>query len=178
MRYKALLFTFGAWLTVGAALSPSSASEPVLAKAELKDAEGKTVGVVAFARAEGGVLAVALVTGLKPGYHAFHVHGTGKCEGPDFSSAGGHYNPFGMQHGLQNPKGSHVGDMPNLLVGPDGTGMATALLPRAALGAGEGTLFPESGTAVVVHEGPDDHVSDPAGMAGGRVACGVIQAVK
>ena len=118
-------------------------------------------------------LAVA-VTGLSEGSHGFHLHTTGECKRPDFQSAGGHLNPLNKEHGSLNPAGKHVGDLPNLEVGAGGTGSTTVDLEgsRAAL---EDWLFDADGTAIVVHAGPDDYRSDPAGDAGSRVACGVLK---
>jgi Cu-Zn family superoxide dismutase len=107
--------------------------------------------------------------------HGFHVHAVGKCEGPEFKTAGGHFNPATKEHGLENPKGAHAGDMPNLAVGPDGNGKGEFLARGATLGDGAGSLFPEGGTALVLHAAPDDMKTDPAGNAGARIACGVIE---
>lgn len=151
---------------------------PKMAVAELVGADGKKIGVATFTGGEEGVRVVLHVRGLSPGYHGFHIHGTGKCTAPDFQSAGGHFNPFGKKHGLKSADGAHVGDLPNLLVGPDGVGVAVAMIPMATLGKGQGSLFQSEGTAVVIHSGADDHTSDPAGNAGKRMACGVIRALK
>lgn len=149
-----------------------------LAKAELINPEGKKIGIASFTEGQGGVKMVIQVYGLSPGLHGLHIHAEGKADPPDFKSAGGHYNPFGKAHGLMNPEGHHLGDLENLLVGPDSVGVAVRLIPRATLGEGDGSLFKPGGTAVVIHSGPDDNKSDPAGNAGTRVACGVIERVK
>jgi Cu-Zn family superoxide dismutase len=156
-------------------------SFPVLASAApsatvtLRDAQGKAVGTATIAPGDGGVKISVSVSGVTPGLHGFHVHAVGKCEGPEFKSAGGHFNPATREHGLDNPKGSHAGDMPNLSVGPDGTGKGEFLARGATLEPGAGSLFPDGGTALVLHAGPDDMKSDPAGNAGARIACGVIE---
>lgn len=149
-----------------------------MAKAELIDTDGKKIGVATFTEGQGGVKMVVHVLGLSPGLHGLHIHQEGKADPPDFKSAGGHYNPFAKKHGLMAAEGSHVGDTENMLVGPDGVGVAVRLLPLATLGEGQGSLFKPGGTAVVIHSGPDDNHSDPAGNAGSRVACGVILLVK
>ena len=140
------------------------------ATAVLKDPEGKDVGTVTLRAVPTGVLLDAKLTALPPGPHAFHIHGTGKCEPPSFKSAGGHFNPEEDQHGLENPAGPHAGDMPNIHVPENGKLRIEVLNQMVSL---DGLLDGE-GTAIVVHEGPDDYVTDPAGDAGPRIACGVI----
>jgi superoxide dismutase, Cu-Zn family len=167
--------------TFAVAFAAFIASTPVLvsaapaATATLRDAQGKAVGAAALTPGEGGVKVAVTVSGVAPGLHGFHVHAVGKCEGPDFKSAGGHFNPGSKEHGLENAKGAHAGDMPNLSVGPDGTGKGEFLARGASLDAGPGSLFPDGGTAVVLHAAPDDMKSDPAGNAGARIACGVVE---
>ena len=156
-------------------LGPSAALAAPTGTAELKDAAGRPVGTATFFTTEGGVKVKVQVTGLKPGAHGFHVHAAGLCEGPDFKTAGGHFNPAGKQHGLSNPKGHHGGDMPNLEVGADGRGEASAVLAGVTLGQGKGSLFQPAGTSVVIHADPDDGKTDPAGNSGARIACGVIR---
>ena len=111
--------------------------------------------------------------GLAPGAHGIHLHAVGKCEGPGFTSAGGHLNPAGKQHGLRNPNGSHLGDMPNLAVAANGTATLSHGLGMSAQ-ALLADLFDADGTAIVIHAGRDDQVTDPAGDSGGRVSCGVF----
>lgn len=118
-------------------------------------------------------LAVA-VTGIPEGTHGFHLHTTGRCTAPDFTSAGGHLNPADRQHGSDNPAGSHFGDLPNLVVGPNRTATATIDLgsdrDRALA-----WLFDTDGTAIVLHADADDYRTDPTGNAGSRIACGVLE---
>jgi Cu-Zn family superoxide dismutase len=115
------------------------------------------------------------VMGLPGGTHAFHIHNVGKCEAPDFKSAGGHFNPEGKKHGLKNPDGPHAGDMPNITVAANGRGRAQVINTRITLGEGANSVFHEGGTAIVIHEKADDEMTDPAGNAGNRIACGVIE---
>ena len=145
------------------------------AVATLKDAGGKDVGTATFTAAKGGVKVRVAVKGLPPGRHGIHIHGAGKCDPPDFTTAGGHFNPFAKHHGLRSPEGAHAGDMPNLIVGERGRAKATLFAKGATLGAGEGSLFGPEGTALVIHAGPDDQRTDPAGNSGARIACGVIE---
>jgi Cu-Zn family superoxide dismutase len=149
-----------------------------MAASELINDQGKTVGYATFLEGPDGVEIAVQVHDTPQGLHGFHIHAVGKCETPDFKSAGGHFNPFERKHGLKNPEGSHVGDMPNLLVGPDGTSSAVVLAPLATLGSGKNSLFHPGGTALVMHAGKDDQRTDPAGDAGARIACGVIRRVK
>jgi superoxide dismutase, Cu-Zn family len=144
-------------------------------KAVLKNAEGNEVGTATFTSTRGGVKVHVRVANLSPGKHGIHIHAVAKCEPPDFKSAGGHFNPLGKKHGLHNPEGAHAGDMPNLTVGKSGKAKASFTAKGATLGEGEGSLFGPEGTALVIHADPDDEKTDPAGNAGARIACGVIE---
>ena len=112
---------------------------------------------------------------LPPGKHGIHIHAVGKCEGPAFTTAGGHLNPDAKKHGKENPEGPHAGDLLNLEVKADGTAKATLLDTMVTLGDGPNSVFHEGGTAIVIHEKEDDYKTDPAGNSGARIACGVIQ---
>src|SRR5438034_9388582 len=107
--------TIAAAITV-AASAVLLAQAPDTAKAELKDAMGKTVGQATLTDSPHGVLVHVVLSGAPEGAHAFHIHATGKCEGPAFMTAGGHFNPTMKQHGLSNPMGMHAGDLPNIQV--------------------------------------------------------------
>jgi len=149
-------------------------AEPKIAKAELRNSKGEKVGEATLVEGKDGVRIALQVYNLPPGLHGFHIHGVGKCEQPDFKSAGGHFNPYGKRHGLRNPEGMHAGDTSNILVEPDGTATVVALFPLVTLGPGKNSLFQPGGTALVIHAGSDDQVSDPSGNSGDRIACGVI----
>lgn len=144
------------------------------ATAELKTADGKSVGTATFTQESGGVRLKVAGVGMPPGDHGIHVHAVGKCDAPDFMTAGGHFNPGSKQHGLNNPQGAHAGDLPNLKVNADGTAAFDALLKDASTTAGTGSLFGPDGTALVIHANADDGMTDPSGNSGGRIACGVI----
>jgi len=131
------------------------------------------VGKVELTDSPSGVLMRLTLDGIPPGDHAFHVHAVGKCEPPDFKSAGPHFNPDDIKHGLMNAEGPHAGDMPNLHVPADGKVQVEVLNPAVPLSA-ESALLDEDGAAIVVHAGADDYQTDPAGNAGDRIACGVI----
>jgi len=167
------IFALVAWLLAGCA-GPETRGAAPAATAELRDASGREVGSARFTQDAGGVRVLLEVHGLPSGPKGVHVHETGSCEPPDFKSAGGHFNPEGKQHGFDNPQGPHAGDLPNIEVGEDGGGRLDATDERITLGSGEASLFDADGSALVVHAGPDDYKSDPAGNSGDRIACGPI----
>lgn len=155
------------------------AQPPAQATSQLKDKNGRMVGTASFRDAAGGVVINLEVNGLSPGLHAVHVHAVGKCEGPAFTSAGGHFNPAQRKHGLKSPDGPHAGDLPNMFVAKDGSGRFEVLTDQITLRAGErAAVFDSDGSALVIHAGVDDYTTDPTGNAGDRLACGVIEAAR
>ncbi|HEY0037477.1 MAG TPA: superoxide dismutase family protein [Longimicrobium sp.] len=139
--------------------------------------DGATVGTALLRPGTDGVQVTLSVNGLPPGTHGMHLHQAGRCDGPDFTSAGGHLNPAGKQHGLQNPQGPHAGDLPNLVVDANRRGSLTGTARGTTLeGGAANSLRKPGGTALVVHASADDQVTDPSGNSGARIACGVIQA--
>ena len=144
------------------------------AKATLVNTQGQKVGEATLTETAQGVKIDLRVENLPPGVHAFHIHDKGDCTSHDFMSAAGHFNPFGKQHGLKNPQGPHAGDLPNLTVGPDGRGSASTVATLVTLKEGKNSLFKAGGTSLVIHEKADDDMTDPAGNAGARIACGPI----
>ncbi len=143
-------------------------------KVELRDLQGASVGTATLSPARGGGVSIALdLKNLAPGPHAFHIHQVARCE-PPFATAGPHFNPGTKKHGLENPDGSHAGDMQNVIVVADGTAKVAVVNAQVTLGDGPNSVFANGGTSLVVHAKPDDMKTDPAGNAGDRIACGVI----
>ena len=142
------------------------------ATAMLRTATGIDAGRATATEVAGGIRYTLDVKGLPAGMHGAHIHTTGRCDGPDFTTAGGHWNPTTMKHGSMNPQGPHDGDLPNLTIGSDGRGTLGVTVPGATMAG----LLDADGAAIVVHAGPDDVMSDPAGNSGGRLACGVFTA--
>ena len=147
---------------------------PMTAGAELKSPDGKVVGVATLSQVTGGVRVVLDARGLPPGQKAVHIHATGACNPPDFSSAGDHLNPDGRKHGLLNPDGPHVGDLPNITIAANGSGRLESMNENLTLGDGPNSLLKPDATAIVIHSAPDDFKTDPTGNSGARIACGVI----
>lgn len=148
------------------------------AQAGLLDKDGKSVGSASFAEDRVGLRVELRVVGLPEGKHGVHIHATGKCEGPEFTTAGGHFNPAAKVHGTLGTSGPHAGDLGNLEVKKDGTGLLSVVTPQLSLAPGASTNVAASGgLAIVVHAQADDEKTDPTGNSGARIACGVIKAL-
>lgn len=154
---------------------PGFCGYPQKAYASFYNPQGQHIGNAHLTETRRGVKIVLNIFGLPEGIHAFHIHGKGVCEPPDFKSAGGHFNPHRKEHGHKNPQGAHAGDLPNVKVRNDQRSRKLLFAPKVTLKEGPHSLLGPSGTALVIHEAEDDYTSDPAGNAGARIACGVIK---
>src|SRR4051812_4544170 len=130
----------------------------------LVNSAGQSIGTVRAWQTPGGVSFRVQAAGLPHGIHAIHVHSVGRCDPPDFASAGPHWNPAERHHGLDNPQGPHAGDLPNVEIAANGVLGATLTLAGASLtGSGPaGVLLDADGASVVLHAGPDDNMTDPS----------------
>ncbi len=165
--------------TAALAADPAPAPVPAGATAEIKGPDGARLGTATFREGPTGVLARVEVKGLPPGWHGMHFHEKGDCSDPKFMNSGAHMNHADAKvpHGLLNPTGPDYGDLPNLYVAADGSGVGEVFSSLISL-KGEGgrpALLAPGGRALVIHASPDDHVTQPIGGAGARIACGVIR---
>jgi Cu-Zn family superoxide dismutase len=141
---------------------------------EMFNQSGDSLGTIKVSEQSEGVKLEVLLEGLPPGEHGLHIHETGKCDAPDFKSAGNHFNPDEKQHGLLHPEGAHAGDLPNI-ISEDGRVDAELMAPQLTLKSDKKTsLLSQDGTAIVITEGKDDGMTQPAGESGQRIACGEI----
>jgi len=145
-----------------------------LASGTFHTANGAPAGTVVVLAAGDDITINVAVLGLATGAHGMHLHTVGSCGAPSFASASGHLNPHAMQHGTSNPAGSHLGDLPNLVVDNRGVGTVSAKL-RDGRSAAEAALFDTDGTTIVIHADPDDYKTDPSGNSGARIACAVLK---
>ncbi|NBB15848.1 superoxide dismutase family protein [Caulobacter sp. SLTY] len=160
------------------AIALPALAQPASVTVPLKGAKGEDMGAVTLTEAPKGVLVKVEAKGLTPGWHGLHFHEKGDCGTPDFKSAGGHVHGAGtVVHGLLKDGANEAGDLPNLWVGADGVGKAEVFSPWTSMkgAGGRQALQDKDGSAVVIHAKADDHMSQPIGGAGDRVACGVIK---
>lgn len=174
--------TLLAW-TAFAAVPMFAQSEVNGATAEIRDDQGQTIGNATLldSGSEGVKVQVSLngFTSAATGEHGIHIHAVGKCEAPGFTTAGGHFNPGGKKHGLNSPEGHHAGDIPNLNLNANGSATYETTVSDITLDAGPAnSIFDADGSAIVIHAGPDDMLTDPAGNSGARIACGVLTAAR
>ena len=162
-------------LICSSALAQNTPGAETSLTSDLVGLDGTVLGKVTLRETPAGVLVSADAHGLPPGEHGFHFHEKGMCAAADkFVSAGGHFAAGGAQHGLMSAGGHHGGDMPNQYAGADGMLRAQVLNTGVTLSPGAHSLLDADGSALVIHAGADDYASQPAGNAGGRIACAVI----
>ena len=160
------------------AAAPTAGPHVPDASARLIGSDGKPAGVVLFHQTAKGVQIDISGMYLQPGVHGIHIHAVGKCEqAGGFKTAGGHFDVGGHQHGKMDPKGPHTGDMENLTVNKAGFGRTTVTVTSISLSPGPTSVFDADGSSIVIHAGPDDYKTQPAGGSGDRVACGVIKSM-
>lgn len=171
---------FRRWLVIGAcaALTACGSVNTALQRdptaiAMLAPTEGNTAsGVVEF-RQDGDEMHVHIrIEGLAPNArHGLHIHEIGDCRAPDASSAGGHFNPQGSEHGGPESPVRHAGDLGNIQSDAKGEARSEIMVTGISLGTGSASII---GRSVIVHANPDDLTSQPSGNAGPRIACGLI----
>jgi Cu-Zn family superoxide dismutase len=145
------------------------------ATAEMRSPSGLRHGTLTLEPTVAGVRISGALTGLPPGTHGIHFHEAGRCEPPAFATAGAHLNPASAQHGLENPRGPHAGDLPNVSANTAGQMVVDVATLRVTLSSDRPIgVLDGDGTALVIHADRDDQRTDPAGNSGGRIACGVI----
>jgi Cu-Zn family superoxide dismutase len=176
------LMMFAALITVAGCSTPhpdrvSNKPPSLTTTVQLLGPNGELHGTATLSQTATGTRVQATVNGLAPGSYAIHLHAIGKCEAPGFTTAGGHFNPTTHQHGKDNPAGPHLGDLPNIAVGADGSGSIDAMVAGLQIKGGTAPLLDADGAAVVVHAGPDDYKTDPTGNSGARIACGALMPV-
>ena len=172
MRKLVLLFPL---LAVGCMTANEPPGGPAMA---LVNTNGQTIGTVRAWQTSGGVTFRIDAARLPHGVHGLHVHAVGRCDPPDFQTAGPHWNPASRKHGLSNPAGPHAGDLRNVTVAANGVIGEAVTLTGTSLTAppgSPGAILDADGAALVLHAQADDNVTDPSGNSGGRIACAVLQ---
>ncbi len=163
----------GIALLAGSAMATAAGPR---ATARLVDGTGAPKGMATLVQTDAGVAIKLAGTGLPAGAHGIHVHMVGACDGPDFTTAGSHWNPTSHQHGTENAAGPHSGDLPNLQVDARGRTKFTTTIAGARLTDGDKPMIDADGAALVIHAAPDDYKTDPSGNSGARIACGIVKA--
>jgi superoxide dismutase, Cu-Zn family len=174
-RASALISLVGAVLAYAGCSHGGAGGRPEpVASGTFRNAADERIGVATLTDTTGALRLGVSVAQLTPGPHGLHFHAVDSCTAPDFKSAGAHFNPEGRKHGRLNPEGPHLGDLPNLIVGRDGSADTSFTISGDLAGTGPRSLL-TSGAALIIHAGPDDERTDPSGDSGDRVACAVIE---
>ncbi len=146
------------------------------ARAAIVNNAGEEIGSLHLVQGPRGVLMTLSARDLPPGKHGMHFHAVGSCTPLEsFADAGGHIMPKGLPHGFLHPEGPHAGNLPNLIVAEDGTVEVELYTNLLMLDRGDGAILDEDGSTLMIHTNEDDHVTQPIGGSGGRIACGVIK---
>lgn len=145
------------------------------ATADVRDRVGLSKATARATQAGDAIRLQVTAMNMAPGAYGAHVHTSGRCDAPGFESAGGHWNPTNHQHGKDNPRGMHKGDLPNLMIGADGRGTMEVTIPHSSLAGPDNRMLDADGAALVIHAAPDDYRTDPSGNSGARIACGVFR---
>lgn len=175
-RHRAALLLLAVLVPIACRRAPRG---PIIrtAVADMRSASGERYGTVTLERSAAGVRLDGALTGVPAGVHGIHFHHVGRCDPPDFESAGPHINPTAAAHGLENPRGPHAGDLPNVTANSAGQMIVDVATSRVTLDSdARFGVFDDDGTALVIHANRDDQRTDPSGNSGARIACGVVRA--
>ncbi|HEX6594497.1 MAG TPA: superoxide dismutase family protein [Bacillota bacterium] len=156
-------------------LSACQFGSPGVITIEMYNGSGDMVGTASLSEQPDGVQIKLEIEGLRPGFHGIHIHEYSTCEGPDFKTAGNHFNPEGKKHGLMHPEGPHLGDLPNVEADSSGRVEAEIIANNATLLEDKFSLLGGEGTSLIISEETDDGISQPGGESGPRIVCGEIK---
>ncbi len=134
----------------------------------------KVAGQLLIQAEDDHLLVSGNISGLQANQkHAIHIHEFGDCTAADGSSAGKHFNPHNKLHGHPQSDERHLGDLPNIQADENGLATVEFTIDSAKLDNSEYGIIDR---ALIIHQQADDYRSQPAGNAGTRIACAVIQA--